>query len=468
MQPSGFHKALLLAAALAAGVATGAATLRRDSTGVAGAAGVVRVSDPARQTLAPEVAVGRDGSVHVIWLDRNPQQVSSVTQQHDHQLQQAGGHVDRHLSSMDLWFARSTDGGASFGAPVRINTEPGMVWGFAVSKPKIAVARSGTIHVIFPANALGPDVDGQPGKPVLVMYYTRSTDAGASFERPRLLHSLPAVDQSAFMDGGFSSAHAFAALGVAPNGTVHAIWVDTRSMQQGDTAAAAYSAVSTDDGASWSSETAALPEGVCPCCQITIAFDERSRVYIGSRQVTDHGTRNSTIARAVAGNAVLGAPVQTGGKEWQLDGCPLKPTVVAVQGRRVYTAAYNGGESPAGVYFSMSGDAGKTFGAATAVHADATVSDAPTLVLAGGAPLLAWHAKTTGPRRIFWRSATRDGQLGPVQELAAPEGTAQHPALAARPDGRAQLVWQQGEQIMTTVIDPRARRGSPLSAGRVP
>jgi len=458
MQTSSIHKALLLAAALAAGVVTGAATLRGDA---ADAAGVVRVSDPSRQTLAPEVAVGRDGSVNVIWLDKNPQQVSSVTERHETQLDHAG-QAHRHLSSMDLWFARSTDGGASFGAPVRVNDQTGMVWGFAVSKPKVAIARSGTIHVIFPANALGPDVDGQPGKPVLVMYYTRSTDAGASFERPRLLHSLPAVDQSAFMDGGFSSAHAFAALGVAPNGTVHAIWVDTRSMQQGDTAAAAYSAVSTDDGASWSTETAALPEDVCPCCQITIAFDERSTVYIGSRQVTDHGTRNSTIARAVAGNAVLGAPVQTGGKEWQLDGCPLKPTVVAVQGRRVYTAAYNGGESPAGVYFSMSADAGKTFGASSAVHPGATVSDAPTVVLARGAPLLAWHAKTTGPRRIFWRSATRDGEFGPVHELAAPEGTAQHPALAARPDGRVQLVWQHGEQILTTVIDPRA----PLAASR--
>lgn len=456
MQRIHFIRTALVAGAFLAGATVGGMTLGSSPPGAA-----TRISDPARQTLAPEVAVGRDGSVNVIWLDKNPQQVSSVTQRHETQLDHAG-QEHRHLSSMDLWFARSTDGGASFGAPVRVNDQAGMVWGFAVSKPKVAIAPSGTIHVIFPANALGPDVDGQPGKPVLVMYYTRSTDAGKSFDRPRLLHSLPAVDQSAFMDGGFSSAHAFGALGVAPNGTVYTLWVDTRSMQQGDTAAAAYASMSQDDGASWSTEQAALPEDVCPCCQITIAFDEQSNVYIGSRQVTDHGTRNSTIARAVAGNAVLGAPVQTGGQEWKLDGCPLKPTVVAVQGRRVYTAAYNGGESPAGVYFSVSTDAGKAFGKASPVHPDAAVSDAPSLVLAGDAPLVAWHAKTTGPRRIFWRSATRDGRLGPIQELAAPEGPAQHPALAARPDGRAQIVWQQGDQILTTVIDPRA----PLAASR--
>lgn len=420
------------------------------------AAGPVQVSDAKRRTLAPELAIAPDGSINVIFLDRDPQAISSVTQQHDAALTHAGGGVDRHLSSMDLWFTRSTDGGQRFGLPVRINPQPGMVWGFAVSKPRIAVGRSGTLHVIFPANALGPDVDGRPGKPVLVMYYTRSTDGGASFEAPRLLHTLPAIDQSAFMDGGFSSAHAFATLGIAPNGTVHALWIDTRGMRQGDTAAAAYAALSRDDGATWSGEQVALPDAVCPCCQITLAFDAKSNLYVGSRQVTDHGTRNSTVARAPAGTSKLGAPVAVSGKEWALEGCPLKPTVLAVAAPRVYTAAYHGAESPAGVYFAMSKDGGATFGASVPVHPDAAVSDAPAIALVRGNPLLAWHGKTSGGRRIFWRSATRDGELGPVHELAAPAGTAQHAALAARADGRAQIVWQQGEQIMTMAIDPRS------------
>lgn len=451
----------LVAGAFLAGATIGAATLRDP-------AAAVPVSDSARQTLAPEVAVGRDGSVHVIWLDKHPQQSAAGAQPHGHGSPQAGPPVDRHLSSMDLWFARSTDGGASFGRAVRVNDQAGMVWGFAISKPRIALGRSGTIHIIFPANALGPDVDGEPGKPVLVSYYTRSTNGGASFERPRRLHSLPAVDQSAFLDGGFTSAHAFATLGVAPNGTVHAVWIDTRGMQQDDAAAAAYAAISTDDGATWSAEQVALAEDVCPCCQITLAFDERSNVYLGSRQITARGTRNSTVARAVAGSGVHDRPVPTGGKEWRLDGCPLKPTAVAVQGNRVYTAAFNGAETPAGVYFSMSADGGQQFGAATLVHPEATVSDAPAMVVTSGQAVLAWHAKTTGPRRVFWRSATRDGQLGPVQELEAPPGTAQHPALAARPDGRVQIVWQHGEQILTRSIEPRASRNAALSAGGRP
>ena len=45
--------------------------------------------------------------------------------------------------------------------------------------------------------------------------------------------------------------------------------------------------------------------------------------------------------------------------------------------------------------------------------------------------------------------------LGAPVELAAGEGSTQAPALAARPDGRAQIAWQQGDLIYTTALDVR-------------
>ncbi|MFO1425965.1 MAG: sialidase family protein [Steroidobacteraceae bacterium] len=437
--------------------------------GVAFAAGAapVAVSPAERHALAPEIAVGPRGTIDVIWLDKQPLEdaaraaaaaaqaapAAAAPNHEGHGPPAAGG--DRHLSSMDLWFARSSDGGASFGPATRVNAQSGQVWGFAVSKPKIAVGRSGTIHVVYPANAIAPAFD----KPVLVMYYTRSTDGGATFEAPRRLHQLPDLDQSQFMDGGFTSAHAFGTVGVAPDGSVHAIWVDTRSMKAGDSAAAAYAAVSRDDGRTFTQEQVALPEGVCPCCQITIAFDARSRMYVGSRHVTGDGFRNSTVARVAAtGSEQLGETVMIGTKAWKLEGCPLKPTVVAVDGRNIYTAAFNGAEAPPGAYFSMSRDGGRTFQPAFALHPDAAVSDAPALAVARGTVLVAWHAKAAGnPRRVYWRAIqTRSGRAGAVVELAAPEGPAQSPALATRPDGRVQVVWQQGERIYTTTLDPKS------------
>jgi hypothetical protein len=438
-----------------------AACLSLAAEGVAAEGVAVSPSD--RHTLAPELAIATNGDIAVIWLDREAQKPAQAAMptappaaaaSHDPAQHGAGAPPERHTSSMDLWFARSHDGGATFTAPVRVNPQPGMVWGFAVSKPKLAISRNGTLHVIFPANAVRP----ADGKTTLVMYYTRSIDGGHSFEAPRLLHQQLDIDQSAFMDGGFTSAHAFGALGVAPDGAVHAVWVDTRTMKSGDTAAAAYSAVSQDDGQTFTTEQLALDSGVCPCCQLTIAFDARSNMYLGSRVVTGDGHRNSSVARvAVGSKAKAGARVPIGGAAWKLDGCPLKPTVVAVDGRDVYAAAYNGGEAKPGAYFSASNDGGAHFGAALPLHAEATVSDAPAMVVARGLPVIAWHGKTSGGKRVFWRTAARGGRvLGPVQELGAPEGAAQSAALATRPDGKVQIVWQQGEQIYTTALAPQA------------
>ncbi len=423
-------------------------------------AGMVRVSDAARHSLAPDVTVDSRGNVAIIWLDKEPATAtapaSDAGMEHAGMQHGAGAAPDRHLSSMDLYFARSTDGGRRFSKPLRVNREPGQVWGFAVSKPKIAIAPTGTIHIAYPANA----VSSVPGKSVLVMYYTRSNDGGKSFEQPRLLHQIPALDQSAFMDGGFTTAHAFGSIGVAPDGSVHAIWVDTRDWDRERGAGSAYYARSTDDGRTFTAEAAALPTDVCPCCQIMLAFDAASNVYVGARQVTGDGHRNSSIGRIPAGSNKVSQRAGLATVPWKLEGCPLKPTVVAVDGNTVYAAAYHGGENPAGVYAAVSANGGASFAAEFAIHPDATVSDAPALVLAGGAqPIIAWHAKTTAVRRVFWRSLARGGgSMGAINELAAPQGSAQAPALAARPDGRVQLAWQQGEQILTTIIDARGAR----------
>lgn len=433
---------------------------------------MVRVSDAARHTLAPDLAVGPKGEIGIIWLDKEPgtATIGSASTAQDHagmQHQQgagAGAAPDRHLSSMDLYFARSTDGGRSFGKPARVNRVPGQVWGFAVSKPKIAIAPTGTVHIAFPANA----VSAVAGKSVLVMYYTRSTDGGGTFEEPRLLHRIPAVDQSAFMDGGFTSAHAFGTIGVAPDGGVHAIWVDTRDWVRDPGAGSAYYSQSSDDGRTWSAEAAALPVDVCPCCQITLAFDAASNLYVGARQVTNNGERNSTIGRMPAGTGKVATRARLAARPWNLEGCPLKPTVVAVDGNTIYSAAYHGGENPAGVYAAVSTDGGASFAAEFAIHPQAAVSDAPALVLAdNGQPLIAWHAKMSGVRRVFWRTLAHGSEpMSPVSELAAPQGTAQSPALALRADGRVQLAWQQGEQIFTTVIDPRVDARTPLRVAR--
>jgi hypothetical protein len=145
--------------------------------------------------------------------------------------------------------------------------------------------------------------------------------------------------------------------------------------------------------------------------------------------------------------------VEIGGAPWQIEGCPLKPTVVASAGDIVFAAAHNGAEQPSGILLSRSDDGGRSFKSLGPVHADAAVSDAPSIATNGRVVLLAWHAKLAGPRRVFYRLYRLSGEpTGPVREVAGEPGAAQSPVIAARPDGDFQIAWQQGARIWTDVI----------------
>ena len=146
-----------------------------------------------------------------------------------------------------------------------------------------------------------------------------------------------------------------------------------------------------------------------------------------------------------------------GGTPWQINGCPLKPTVLAVQGSNLYAAVHNGGEAMPGVIFSVSNDAGKSFKPLGIVHTSAVASDAPTIVVNSSRVLLAWHARVgNAPRRVFYRFYDLSGEpLGDIQSLDTTPGLSQYPVVTAKADDNFQLLWQQADRIWTTTIAGR-------------
>ncbi|MCU0758874.1 MAG: hypothetical protein MUF07_06705 [Steroidobacteraceae bacterium] len=410
------------------------------------AAPAALVSTADHKAQSPEIAIGPDDSVNMIWIDED-----TAPQQHD------PSHGHSHMASTNLFFARSTDGGRTFSRPVAVNGKPGEVWGFSVSKPRIAVGRNGTIHVFYPAN----DVSPATGKPVAVALYTRSTDGGRSFEKPQRLNSYATTDASHLVHGGLSHAHVFGTMAVDAKGSVYAMWIDTRDMAKEGDAGKVFMAVSRNDGKSFGKDTELFPADVCPCCQLTAHVDDEQRLWVGSRQV-EGKFRDSTVAVSTDGGRSFSPRQRVVGKRWEIEGCPLKPTSIAAAGSNVWATYFTGGEDPAGVYLAQSKDAGKTWGAPMLVHPGATTSDAPVIAHAGAALHLFWHAKVgSGARRIYTRASTDGGaSFGPVVELPAPPGATQLPAVAARANGSVQIAWQQGTEVRSM----RWEAGAPLAA----
>ncbi|MBL8644278.1 MAG: exo-alpha-sialidase [Rhodospirillaceae bacterium] len=396
------------------------------------------VSPTSHVAVAPDVAVNAKGEIALMWVDRAPEQQKK-----------ADGPHDNHLSSTDLYVAMSRDGGATFTAPVKVNQADGVVWGQQVSRPRIVSSNKGNWHIAYAANEVHPALN----KVALTTHYTRSTDGGANFEPPKRLSTLTDKDLSHMIHGGFISAAAFATLAAAPDGSVHVVWIDTRNMGSERDTGAMYAATSRDDGKTFAPDRELMATGVCPCCQLVAVSDAASNILLGSRQVSGDNIRQSTVMRIAASSGMADTAVVTGGAPWQIAGCPLKPTVMAVKDGNIYTAAYNGGEAKPGVYFSMSADAGASYTKAALAHPEAAVSDAPSIATNGRYVLLAWHGKTTGARRVFYRMYNLKGEpAGSIAELAAGPENAQNPIVAARPDGKFQIAWQQADRIHTTTL----------------
>jgi BNR repeat-like domain len=100
---------------------------------------------------APQIATDSSGNINVVWQDDTP-------------------------GNDDIFFSRSSDGGATFSTPQNLSNDPG-----ASDTPQIVVDSSGNINVVWQ--------DNTPGNSVI--FYTRSSDGGATFSTPQNLSNDP-------------------------------------------------------------------------------------------------------------------------------------------------------------------------------------------------------------------------------------------------------------------------------------
>jgi hypothetical protein len=405
------------------------------------------VSTEGRRAQAPEVAVGQDGSIHVIWLDKGT--VGTQDQKGTHT--NASGHT--HQAFSDLMYARSIDGGQSFTKPVRVNQEAGQVWGFSVSKPTVAIGAAGVVHIMYPVNAISSKI----GKSVASSYYVQSSDGGNSFSKPLQLNSDPDEDLSELVSGGLAQAQVFGAMSVSPAGDIYTFWLDTREMNATDMLSSVYLRLSHDNGATFEQERRLFPADTCPCCQVTSVVDESGGIYISSRIVSSEKIRTPTISVSRDGGKTFSERTGTGGTPWQLDGCPLKATAIAAQGEHVYTLVHNGAEEPPGLLFARSANGGMAFEPPSKIHPGALVSDSPSLAVTDVALFAAWHAKTEGLRKVFARISHDQGQsFGAVMQLPTIGSSVGYPEVAAFPDGSVAVVWQDDETIRFMRVEATA------------
>ncbi len=167
----------------------------------------VKVSDEEHfAKFWPGVAVDSEGSIYVVWQDaRNG------------------------YDNYDIYFARSVDGGQTFGANVRVgDSDPNRS---VQSHPSIAVDSGGNIYIAWGDERRG-DSD---------IYFTKSVDKGVSFVAPSVR-----VDDT----GSAASIQMEPSIAAAANGDIYVSWTDMRR-NEGFNTYDTYFARSTDGGLSF-------------------------------------------------------------------------------------------------------------------------------------------------------------------------------------------------------------------------
>ncbi|HJP43140.1 MAG TPA: sialidase family protein, partial [Gammaproteobacteria bacterium] len=206
------------------------------------------ISEKGRRSISPEIAVGSDGALNVIWIDKGLTVNRPLPKP-----RKPGEHS--HRSATDLYFSRSEDGAKTWSQPIKINDQSGEVWGFSVSKPLIKVGPNGTIHIFYPANGRSEAT----GLDVVNARYSHSRDNGKSFSPPITINRPVTQDRGDLLGQGLTMSNSFGTMGVAPNGTIFTAWQNIVNMKDASDGADGMLAISTDDGESFSTERAVIP-----------------------------------------------------------------------------------------------------------------------------------------------------------------------------------------------------------------
>ena len=348
----------------------------------------VRVEAVPEGGLQPEVAVGADGMVHLVYLRG-----------------EAG--------SADVRYTWRRAGQPWAEARV-VNSRSGSAVAMgSIRGAQLAVGKAGRVHVIW-NGAVAPEAAGSS------LWYSRGSVA-SGFEAQRdLLEGMVALD------GGASVAS-------DADGRVVVVWhANERGHAPGEDRRVVVLRASRDDGAEFG-PTEILngdARGVCACCSLRATTDAEGRVHVLFRNTRSGGHRPMSLLSPTSSGWGLKEV-----EDWEVATCPMSASALFADGTRLLGAWETEGRIRV-AWLSGPGLAPRTLGAASAAKHPVIAANQ------NGRLLVAWTEGTGWNRggSVAWQEL--DETLAPV----GPPGKAPdlpvwgRVAAFAEPDGTFVIV----------------------------
>ena len=310
---------------------------------------------------------------------------------------------------------RSGDLGKTFSTPVMVTPEPmNLDWG-PDARARIAVDPAGGLVVTFGVFQ-DKSFNGRA-------FFSRSSDGGATFSRPRPVTSD-------------TTSQRFEVAGVDPAGRVFATWLDKRNVKKARAAGRAYPGAAlayawADGDAGFGNASIAL-DNTCECCRLGLAFAGAGRpamvfrnIFPGS--VRDHGVitfRDPTTPGPVRRVSVDG---------WKIEACPHHgPSMAIAPDGSYHVAWFTDGAARKGLFYARAASGDAAYTQPRALSKPDRQPARPYLLANGQALHLVWKEFDGAKVAVRWQ-VSRDGgkHWGDTRTVAETEDASDHPLLVA-------------------------------------
>jgi hypothetical protein len=310
---------------------------------------------------------------------------------------------------------KSTDLGKTFSAPVMVTPEPmNLDWG-PDARARIAVDPRGGLIVTF-GIFQDKNFNGRA-------YFSRSTDNGASFTRPRPITSD-------------TTSQRFEVAGVDPAGRVFAAWFDKRNVAKARAAGRDYPGAALayaweDKEADFGNASIAL-DNTCECCRLGLAFAGAGRPAVAFRNifpgsVRDHGVitfRNETTPGPLRRVSV---------DDWKIEACPHQgPSLAIAPDGSYHVAWFTDGAARKGLFYARADSADAAFSTPRPLSKPDRQPARPYLLANGQALHLVWKEFDGAKVAVRWQVTHDSGrQWSEARTVAETSDESDHPLLVA-------------------------------------
>lgn len=270
--------------------------------------------------------------------------------------------------------------------------------------------------------------DANPARYTEYAYLSRSADDGKTWS-----HAVPLASDNS------KTEHSFLSGSVLKNGAVGVTWLDGRETEKKPYPDGHYhlmTAMLREDG-QFSGEKL-VDDNVCTCCPTATAAIGDT-LLIGYRDRTQDEIRDMNTV-TVTESLQVGNPFPVHHDNWRINACPTNGPALDVRDGETAVAWFTSAQEPL-LYYASSNDGGKNFTVPEEISRNKTIGHPAISILKDGSTVVAWIENHDSVSHLLARQITKDGQPGPVVEVAQGPGFGFPSMRAQGPD--AVITWMQ-------------------------